>query len=110
MQYVTTIINWILTAILGTLAGILGAKLRAAKKRDEATRNGLVALLRNEIIEAHDKYTERGFCPIYKKDALQKSYEAYHALGGNGVITKLYEDIMKLPEEPPKKPSEEKTA
>ena len=107
MQYVQTIINWVLTCILGAIAAFLGAKLRAARKRESAVQNGLMCLLRNEIIEAHDKYTDRGFCPIYKKEAIRKSYESYHDLGGNGLVTKLYEDIMKLPEEPPKKHKEE---
>ena len=59
------------------------------------------SLLRNQIIEYHDKYTAKGFCPIYAKEAARRCYEAYHALGGNGVITKLYNDIMALPEEDP---------
>ena len=60
-------------------------------------------------IEYHDKYTERGFCPIYAKEADRRSYEAYHALGGNGVITKLYNDIMALPEEDPASKKERRT-
>ena len=56
------------------------------------------SLLRNQLIEYHDKYTERGYCPIYAKEAARRSYEAYHNLGGNGVITKLFNDIMALPE------------
>lgn len=67
-------------------------------KENSALKNGMQSLLRNNIIDAHDKYTKKRYCPIYAKESLTKTYEAYHALGGNGVITKLYNDIMALPE------------
>ncbi len=57
------------------------------------------SLLWSDIIKSHNKYTAKGYAPIYAKESVTKSYEAYHALGGNGVITKPYEDIMALPED-----------
>lgn len=57
-----------------------------------------MCLLRGKIIDYHDKYTERGYCPLYVKESARRSYEAYHALGGNGIVTKLYSDLMSLPE------------
>ena len=59
----------------------------------------MLSLLRAEIIRQNDKYTARKCCPIYAKDALEKAYAAYHSLGGNGTITKIYNDTMALPEE-----------
>lgn len=32
-----------------------------------------------------------------------KVYDAYHALGGNGMMTRFYNEIIALPEEPQQK-------
>lgn len=89
-------IRWVIPFVCGgavTFAGSMLIRLHAVK-------NGIQCLLRAEIIRSHDKYTERGFCPIYAKDALERAYKAYHALGGNDVATALYSDTMELPTEP----------
>lgn len=75
--------------------------LKKAKQdnRMNEIENGLLCLLRSEIIHSHDKYTERGYCPVYARETLTKAYEAYHALGGNGTITSLYHQVINLPTE-----------
>lgn len=94
-----TAISIIVTAIVsGAITGIT-VFFKGQKKKTEALENGMLSLLRAEIIRQHDKYTDRKCCPIYAKDALEKAYAAYHELGGNGTITKLYNDTMALPEE-----------
>ena len=47
---------------------------------------------------------ERGYCPIYARDALELVYEAYHKLGGNGTITNLMQRLRDLPTSPEEKP------
>lgn len=65
-----------------------------------ASRQGIRALLRADIIRLYNKYHDTlGYCPIYVKDALEDEYKQYHALKGNGVGTKLYDAIMSLPTE-----------
>ena len=103
---ITTAVSWFVTLVLGAIVAFMKSKYASLKKRNDefeirqqAVENGLQSLLRNDIIRSHDKYTERGYCRIYAKEALRREYNAYHALGGNGVITKLYDDIMALPEE-----------
>lgn len=71
--------------------------------RLKAIKNGLQCLLRAEIIRSHEKYKERGYCPIYAKEALTMAYNAYHALKGNDVATALYKECLELPTEPPEK-------
>lgn len=69
-------------------------------RRDEIRENlalGTQCLLRAEIIRQHEKYIDRGFCPVYAKESLTKEYQAYHNLGGNDVATALYEQLMSLP-------------
>ena len=71
-----TFISWLIPFLCGgavTFAGTMLIKLKAIK-------NGLQCLLRAEIIRSYDKYTERGYCPLYAKEALTRAYKAYHAL------------------------------
>ncbi len=87
------------SSVLGGGLTYFLTRLKNGFKREKALTEGVLSLLRNQLIEYHDKYTGRGYCPIYVKESARRSYEAYHGLGGNGVITKLYEDLMSLPEE-----------
>ncbi len=103
--------NEIIVALIGagaTVAVTLGNvlltnRLNNRKKNDELRENiavGVQSLLRAEIIRSNEKYTERGHCPIYAKEALKRQYTAYHNLGGNDIATKLYEECIALPERP----------
>lgn len=60
---------------------------------------GIQALLRDRIIQAHNYYMDKGYCPIYAKENVEEMYKQYHNLGGNGTITKLYETMMAMPTE-----------
>lgn len=103
----------VLTAFISTTVGVVVtaviARFKLGNQKHKAVEDGVQSLLRAEIIRQHEKSTERGYCPIYAKDAVRREYEAYHALGGNGVITDLYNDIMSLPETPPKQSKAKKT-
>lgn len=97
---INTIITVIITSIISGAASGITVYAKSVKKKTDALENGMLSLLRAEIIRQHDKYTSRQYCPIYAKDALNKAYDAYHSLGGNGTITKIYNETMALPEEP----------
>ena len=89
--------NW---KLLSLIAGALGYMY----KQILAMRKGIRAMLRADIIRLYNKYhDELGYCPIYVKQALEDEYQQYHSLKGNGVGTKLYEDLMALPTEPRRK-------
>ena len=69
-----------------------------------ATRKGIRALLRADLIRLYNKYhDDLGYCPLYVKQSLEEEYQQYHALKGNGVGTNLYKALMALPTEPQKK-------
>lgn len=96
----------ILTAFISTTVGVVVtaviARFKLGNRKYKALQDGVQSLLRAEIIRQNEKWVERGYCPVYAKDAVRREYEAYHALGGNGVITDLYNDIINLPETAPK--------
>lgn len=102
MNIAATIITAVISTTVGVVVTAVIAYLRSGKVRHKAVENGVQSLLRAEIIRQNEKWVERGYCPVYAKDAVRREYEAYHALGGNGVITDLYNDILALPETPPK--------
>lgn len=94
--------NWLIPFILGALVTWAWATIKHHRKKEKAEEAGVCCLLRAEIIRQHEKHTERGYCPLYAKEALKKVYEAYHNLGGNDVGTRLYNETMALPDKPPR--------
>lgn len=98
-----TVFNVVFTALMaGKTEKKRQATVEELKQNDKIRllETGLQALLRAEIIRQHDKYMDKGYCPIYARDALDRVYESYHALGGNGTMTDLYKQTIALPTEP----------
>lgn len=93
------IISWAVPFICGGIITGLITYIKAIKKKTDAEEEGIQCLLRAEIIRNHDKYMDKGYCPIYAKEALKRAYHAYHELRGNDVATRLYEEVMELPTE-----------
>lgn len=85
--------------LLGIAIKIIHKKVKKTYKKTLALANGVESIIRTEIIRMYEKSIDRGYCPIYAKDALEKQYNAYHDLGGNGTITQLFNEIMELPTE-----------
>lgn len=75
-------------------------RLTDYQREIEFMKHGLMSLLRNRIIDCHDKYSLRGYIPIYALDDATEMYKSYKSLGGNGTVTKLYGEIMELPNKP----------
>ena len=71
---------------------------RIAKEAEERLANskGTMLLLRVQLIEYHDKYMKIGEIPSYAYQNFCEMYEAYHELGGNGMITKMMHEIEEL--------------
>lgn len=78
-------------------------KLKKEHEKSEAIAAGVQSLLRESIVGNYNKYTDKGYCPIYAKESIKHAYDAYHNLKGNDVATKLYKTILAMPEEPKEK-------
>ncbi len=96
-KIITSVISCFVSFFLGGGLTYIIARCKGGLKREKALQEGVKSLLRGKLIDYYDKYTERGYCPIYVREAARRSYEAYHDLGGNGVITQLYEKLIALP-------------
>lgn len=93
----------IITAILAAGYARLSKKVKANRDKQTAIEQGMQALLRDRIIQAYNHYTDKGCFPIYAQQNVEALYNAYHALGGNGTVTRIYNEMMKLPTEGGKK-------
>lgn len=82
----------VLTALMGHIVWLL----KKQKKDRDANSKGTMLLLRVQLIEYHDKYTILGSIPSYAYENFCEMYEAYRELGGNGMITKMKEEIDEL--------------
>ena len=82
----------VLTALMGYIVWLL----KKQKKDRDANSKGTMLLLRVQLIEYHDKYTILSSIPSYAYENFCEMYEAYHELGGNGMITKMKEEIDEL--------------
>lgn len=86
----------ILSVGLGTLFRWLRKKLHESDLRQAAMEKGIQALLRDRIVQAYYYHMDRGWITLYGLEAIDKMYTEYHNLGGNGAISKLWEDIHNL--------------
>lgn len=62
--------------------------------RDEAMMLGMKALLRGQIVDFYYTYHNQSrHISLERKRELDEMYTAYHALGGNGTITQMYDEL-----------------
>lgn len=95
MQQAFTILGWVLSPVCAALITALITMRRNSKTEDEAMRNGMRALLRQQLIDYHRDYVVSGKpCPVRIKEQATSVHDAYHALGGNGTGTQLWQEIM----------------
>jgi len=69
----------------------------ARKREQQATAAGVRSLLRSAIVGMHHACTDQGWASTVQKEVLQRDYDAYRGLDGNGVVVALYEEVMDLP-------------
>ena len=100
-----TVYQWL--CLLGVPALIAGgfkylySSLKKNTADTEAVKIGIQALLRSQMIADYNKWTDRGYAPIYARDNFENCWKQYHALGVNGVMDDLHEKFLELPTESP---------
>lgn len=91
-QTYTIALPIILTALMGYIVWLL----KNQKKDRDANSKGTMLLLRVQLIEYHTKYMMLQEIPSYAYENFVEMYDAYHALGGNGMVTKMKHEIDEL--------------
>ena len=92
LEIIANIAIAVITPILGYIVWLL----KNQKKDRDANSQGTMMLLRVQLIEYHDKYMRLGEIPSYAYENFCEMYNAYHALGGNGMVTKMKREIEEL--------------
>ena len=93
----TTIIEYIISPVVVAFMGYVVWALQNQRKQTNANNRGTMILLRDKIIEDHNKYVvENRPMPSYAYENFVETYEAYKALGGNGMAVKMYDEMQSV--------------
>lgn len=85
------------TIVLPVLMGYIVWLLKRQKHDRDANSKGTMLLLRVQLIEYHEEWMKRGYITKHGLENFIEMYNAYHALGGNGMVTHLLEEVKELP-------------
>ncbi|MCD8025369.1 MAG: hypothetical protein LUF33_00090 [Clostridiales bacterium] len=96
-DYILQVYLVVLPIILTALLGYITRSLKKQKKDRKANSKGTMLLLRVQLIEYHDRWIERGYTTKIGLENYLEMYDAYHGLGGNGLVTELKKEIEALP-------------
>lgn len=85
--------------VAGLTAGVtrINKKLKEEKTRNQAIENGVRDILRMQILDTYERCKVAGTISVSRKDAIDSAYNSYHALGGNGTITQVHNELMGMP-------------
>ena len=86
----------VLTGI-GIVQKRLSKRMKDEKARNQAIENGVRDMLRLTILDNYERCKAAGVISVSRKDAIDSAYNSYHALGGNGTITQVHQEIMAMP-------------
>jgi hypothetical protein len=101
------VIQWWATALFGGIVGALSMAVKSlrAKQKEQQTRQGTIeegikAILHSELYRECGECEKKGYAAVDDLRNIEYLYAPYHALGGNGTGTLLYERVKQLPSEP----------
>lgn len=89
----------IISIIFQSIKTFVYKKHKQHTTEDDAIKRGIQALLRDRLCQDYKTYKNRGWVSLTDKDNYDNMYRRYHALGKNGVMDALYEEVMNLPTE-----------
>lgn len=104
------IISFSLSAFGIFLTALVGIAVRSLQKREDlkqkereedrlrdiAIEQGLRAMLRDRILQGCEHHGKLGYANAKVRTSMQMMYDAYHNLGGNGVVTDAYNNFRNL--------------
>ena len=84
-------------ALLGVMLSNRRAEKKKADEENELFKSALRALLRSELMRTHHQAVREGHASTLDKEVMERTYQSYHRLGGNGIATNLHDEMMALP-------------
>ncbi len=92
LQTYTIALPVVLTSFFGYIVWLL----KQQKKDRNANSRGTMLMLRSKLIEYHRDWTQREYVTKHGLENFLEMYEAYHELGGNGMVTHLLDEVEEL--------------
>lgn len=96
----------LLQGLMTIIVGYVGIKIKKheddkekERKESEAIKQGIRAVLRDRILQAYNHFSVKGKIKIEELENISNMYIAYHNLGGNGVVTSIYNKVLEIPHE-----------
>ena len=86
--------------LISVLGAVIVTTVKIIFSQIKSVKFGVQALLRAQMIHDYNKWTERGYAPIYARQNFENCWEQYHSLGANGVMDDIHRKFLKLPTEP----------
>lgn len=84
-------------AVVGIMLSGRRAEKDKADEESELVKSALRALLRSELMRTHHQAVRDGYASTVEKEVMERTYQSYHQLGGNGIATNLHDEMMALP-------------
>lgn len=84
-------------AVLGIMLSSRRIEKKKADEENELVKSALRALLRSELMRTHHQAVRDGCASTVDKEVMERTYQSYHQLGGNGIATNLHDEMMALP-------------
>lgn len=84
-------------ALLGVMLSNRRVENKKADEENELFKSALRSLLRSELMRTHHQAVRDGHASTLDKEVMERTYLSYHRLGGNGIATNLYDEMMALP-------------
>ena len=84
-------VEFLLVAVSGALIGVI--------ERQIAINRGMMALLKDRIIQSYNYYKDKKYCPVYALESISDMFRQYQILAGKnqGAIPDLVNELKKLP-------------
>lgn len=89
-----------LLGLLG-LPSLFGVVIKIIFNNIKGVKLGVQALLRAQMIQDYNKWSEKGYAPIYARQNFENCWAQYHSLGANGVMDDIHKKFLALPTSPP---------
>lgn len=96
-DFIITILFSVATSSITAFIFWFVKRLQQALDYLNAIGDGVKMTLRDRVYQAYKFHIKNGYCEFADLTHVDDLYKHYQALGGNGTVTKLMEDIHDLP-------------
>ena len=105
MEFFEVIVTPLVSAAIGAVVAAIVSRVKTAasenRAEDAAMREGMLALLRNQLTRAHTAHVVNGEpLYLYERENIARIHQAYKDLDGNDIGDQQYAELCTLPVAP----------